>query len=292
MSLIIDGYNVLNVVGILGRGIGPGGLHQSRLALLNFLAESLAPEEIPRTIVVFDAHNPPWGLPRSTHHRGIQVCFASQYEEADDLIEELIGAECAPRRLTVVSSDHRIQRAAKRRKAHAVDSDVWYAELLRSRAERLRTAPALPAKPPVPLLAEDVNYWMRQFGGESALMDFLKTELTDFDLPTDSDFRKPGDISSEAAAPKTEELDPVVKQRKSAKKSNKPTRATSCSEPKESEPSKKTTQESQEKTPQRKKVGRRRRRSESDSDKPRPTRFEDLSNPFPPGYGEDLLGEL
>ena len=30
MSLLIDGYNLLHAVGILGRGIGPGGLRTSR----------------------------------------------------------------------------------------------------------------------------------------------------------------------------------------------------------------------------------------------------------------------
>ena len=72
-------------------------------------------------------------------HRGITVRFAAQYEEADELIEELIRADSAPRRLVVVSSDHRIQRAARRRRAKAVDSDVWYAELVRARRERQRS---------------------------------------------------------------------------------------------------------------------------------------------------------
>ena len=57
---------------------------------MNFLAESIAPQEVSRTTVVFDAHDAPVGLPRSTNHRGILVRFASQYEEADDLIEELL----------------------------------------------------------------------------------------------------------------------------------------------------------------------------------------------------------
>ena len=134
MSLVIDGYNLMYVAGILGRGTGPGSLQRSRLALLNFLAASLDPRELPHTTVVFDSHDAPWGLPRSLQHRGITVRFAAQYEEADDLIEELIGTDSAPRRLVVVSSDHRIQRAARRRRAKAADSDVWYAELVRSAA--------------------------------------------------------------------------------------------------------------------------------------------------------------
>ena len=61
MPTIIDGYNLLHVVGLLSDTIGPGGLERSRLALLNFLAETLDPDEVPQTIVVFDAHNAPWG---------------------------------------------------------------------------------------------------------------------------------------------------------------------------------------------------------------------------------------
>ena len=183
MAILIDGYNLLHVSGIIGRGIGPGGLQQSRVAMLNFLAESLDPEELPRTTVVFDANDAPWGLPRQVVHRNITVRFAAQYEEADDLIEELIRADSSPRRLVVVSSDHRIQRAARRRRAKAVDSDVWYAELIRARRERQASSGQSPARPAVPLLEEDVNYWLRQFGGESALNQFVSGEFEDLDNP-------------------------------------------------------------------------------------------------------------
>ncbi len=176
MPLLIDGYNLLSAVGILGRGVGPGSLQRARLALLNFLAESLEPSEIPRTTVVFDAADPPPGLPRSVSHRGLTVRFASQYEDADALIEELIRADSAPRRLTVVSSDHRLQRAARRRKAKFIDSDAWYARIVRQRRERRESTPETPAKPPVPLLEEDVDYWIRQFGGQSILAGLIEEE--------------------------------------------------------------------------------------------------------------------
>ena len=104
MSLLIDGYNLLNSVGIVGRGAGASSLERSRMALLNFLAESLDPEEVPRTTVVFDAARAPPGLPKVVEHRGLTVRFARGYEDADALIEELIRAETAPRKLTVVSS--------------------------------------------------------------------------------------------------------------------------------------------------------------------------------------------
>ena len=225
--LLIDGYNLLHVSGIIGRGRGPGGFERSRLALLNFLAESLDPAELPRTTVVFDAKNAPWGVPRIVQHRGITVRFAAEYEAADDLLEELIRADCSPRQLVVVSSDHRIQRAAHRRKAQAVDSDVWYAELIRLRRERQELDADAPTRPAVPLLAEDVDYWLRQFGGESVLTELLRRE-SEQQAPTEAS-KQPAD---EPSSP-----------------------------------------------------------DEPDSDKPPSGQFEDIENPFPPGYGEDLLGD-
>ncbi len=179
MPLLIDGYNVLHVVGIIGRSVGPDSLQNARLALLNFLAESLPPDEVSQTTVVFDARRPPSGLPRSLKHRGITVHFASQYEDADSQIEELISDNSSPRRLTVVSSDHRIQRAARRRKARAVDAEAWYAEIVRQRQERVHKAADTSARPPVPLLEEDVEYWIRQFGGETLLDELTEIEKSE-----------------------------------------------------------------------------------------------------------------
>ena len=179
MSLLIDGYNLLYAAGIVGRGTGPGGRERSRMALLNFLAESLDPEEIARTTVVFDAAQAPPGLPREWKHRGILVRFSAGYEDADALLEELIRADSAPRRLTVVSSDHRIQRAARRRKARAVDSDVWYAEILHRRSDRQHHKPVQPARPAVPLSEKEVQQWLDRFGGEESLARLTEEQLTD-----------------------------------------------------------------------------------------------------------------
>ncbi len=186
MPFLIDGYNVLHVVGIIGRGVGPDSLQNARSALLNFLAESLPPDEVLQTTVVFDARRPPPGLPRSLKHRGITVHFASQYEDADSQIEELILAHSSPRRLTVVSSDHRIQRAARRRKARAVDAEVWYAEVVRQRQERRKKATETSARPPVPLLEEDVEYWIRQFGGKTLLDELTEIEESENENTTES----------------------------------------------------------------------------------------------------------
>ncbi|HET6883054.1 MAG TPA: NYN domain-containing protein [Pirellulales bacterium] len=170
MSLLIDGYNLMYAAGILGHGVGPGGLERSRLALLNFVAESLDEHQRATTTIVFDARNAPPGLPSTLLHRGVTVQFAAAYETADALIEELIRSDSAPRRLTVVSSDHQVQRAAHRRRAKAIDSDQWYAQILRQRAVRHAASPAAFVKP-VEATAGDVEYWLSQFDDEAEQPD-------------------------------------------------------------------------------------------------------------------------
>ncbi|MEK6248950.1 MAG: NYN domain-containing protein [Planctomycetales bacterium] len=180
--LIIDGYNLINAVGLIPEGVGPGTLEQSRQALLNFLAETLAGETLTNTTVVFDAgEDAPKGLPREIRHRGIQVFFASNYDDADELIEELIQANSAPRRLTVVSSDHRLQRAARRRRAQAIDSDRWYSELIQQRHVK-RTHPSRTEKPAQPQSEKEINYWLEKF----------QPGATDQDLQSDSNPFPPG----------------------------------------------------------------------------------------------------
>ncbi len=147
------------------------------MGLLNFLAESLTPREIARTTVVFDAKDAPWGAPNTLEHRGITVLFAARWPDADCLIEELIRDNSSPKRLTVVSSDNRLKRTARRRKAKPVDSDLWYKQLVQKRIARRQTVSAAPRRPSVPLLAEDVQYWVRQFGGHSELEQWMKQEL-------------------------------------------------------------------------------------------------------------------
>ncbi len=167
MSLIIDGYNLLNVAGCFGHGRGPGGLKRAREAMLNLLAESIPADEVPRTIVVFDASESPWGSASATMHKGLSVRFAAKDSDADSLIEELIAADSAPRRLTVVSSDHRLQRAAHRRKATAIDSDQWFAQLMRDRHEQHAADPAPNLKPEGPFSPGEVEYWLKIFGAGS-----------------------------------------------------------------------------------------------------------------------------
>jgi predicted RNA-binding protein with PIN domain len=164
---LIDGYNLLHVTGIVGRGKELTELHRSREALLRFLSASIEPAERTQTTIVFDAAGAPPGLPQTLMHDSMTVHFARDYADADAMIEDLVAAHHTPRSLVVVSSDHRIQRAARRRRAKAVDSDRWYAELWAARHRRGQPPLDVPQKPGSELTAADVSYWLKQFA-ESA----------------------------------------------------------------------------------------------------------------------------
>jgi predicted RNA-binding protein with PIN domain len=133
--ILIDGYNLLHASGVFGSG-GRTPLESSREALLDWLGDILSEGERQRTTIVFDARQAPPGLSRSAEKHGLTVRFAPRGSEADDLLEQLIGQHPHPRALTVVSSDHRLQRAARRRRAAAIDSDRWVKDIRRRPVER------------------------------------------------------------------------------------------------------------------------------------------------------------
>lgn len=186
MSLLIDGYNLLHVSGVFGRGTALTELHRSREALLAYLSTALKLSERKHTTIVFDAAGAPPGLPQSFAYESMNVQFARDPGNADELLEKLIVAHDAPRKLVVVSSDHRVQRAAKRRRATAIDSDRWWAELAIARRERDSPASTSPAKPTANLSAGEVDYWVSQFI-DAPIAESSSQEQP----PRDSDFDNP-----------------------------------------------------------------------------------------------------
>ena len=159
MRILIDGYNLLHAAGVFGETRGPGGFEASRRALLEALARLLG-DARDKATVVFDATDAPPGLPARSLHDGIQVVFARDYPSADALIEDMIEAHNAPTSLTVVSADNRVIAAARRRRATAVPSGEWFAEL-RAAA---RQSPQPETKPPPPENDFEVERWLREFG--------------------------------------------------------------------------------------------------------------------------------
>jgi predicted RNA-binding protein with PIN domain len=162
MALLIDGYNLLHVSDVFA-GDGPGTeLHRARIALLAFLAASIDSRERNQTTIVFDAAGAPPGLPRTISHEGMTVHFARRHSDADEMIEELLEQCAAPRALVVVSSDHRVQRAARRVGATFTDSEQWLAELKAARRQRPEIGRAR-AELDDKSTADEIAYWVDEF---------------------------------------------------------------------------------------------------------------------------------
>jgi predicted RNA-binding protein with PIN domain len=162
---LIDGYNLLHASGVFGER-GRTSLEGSREALLDWLAEFLTPGQRRRTTIVFDARCAPPGLPRYGEKHGLQIRFAPRGREADDVLEELIAEHSAPRSVVVVSSDHRVQRAARRRRASAVDSDQWVRQLKHAERGPARASDQADDLGAERLTGDELQAWLDEFSAD------------------------------------------------------------------------------------------------------------------------------
>jgi uncharacterized protein len=159
MRYLIDGYNLLHAMGLLLGKVGPHGLEKARLALLGRLHGRYGPDA-GRVTVVFDASRAPPGAEAEQDYHGVRVRFALR-EEADDVIEELIRRDSTPRRLTIVSDDHRLQNAGRRRQCPVLGCLDFLDELARPRPAPAGR-PEAPAKPD-DVSRDDLQRWLRAF---------------------------------------------------------------------------------------------------------------------------------
>jgi uncharacterized protein len=172
---IIDGYNLMHSVGYARERYGQGGLERSRNRLLRFLINRLDLEERRRTTIVFDARTIPFEGVRHQKLDEMTILFNQAGSDADTLIEELILEHSAPKQLEVISGDRRLQKAIKRRKGIAVESED-FARMLRERESIVPGSSQDVDSPPdsreKPESAEpsksDTEYWMDVFGDVDA----------------------------------------------------------------------------------------------------------------------------
>ena len=160
MLYLIDGYNLLHAMGVLGGRVGPQGLAKARLSLLGLLRGALD-KEASSVTVVFDAAGAPPGATDDQEHQDIHVRFASEHPQADDLIESMIRETPTPKQLTVVSDDHRIQKAAQRARCLAVGCLDFLGELNEKRRQRRSSGSASPEK--TTATSKDIEEWTKEF---------------------------------------------------------------------------------------------------------------------------------
>ena len=93
----------------------------------------------------------------------VEVIFAGFHKDSDSVIEEKIKANTAPRRLTVVSSDRRLRKAAALRKATAVKSEDFWEEVLKE-LRRGKPRKKEPQAKREGLSEGETEQWMDLFG--------------------------------------------------------------------------------------------------------------------------------
>ncbi len=167
--LIIDGYNLIYAIGLLpaaGRNahFPPGKLEQSRTALIKILVKDLNQSVRKETIIVFDALEPPEFLPNSYRVEGMRIIFSRDYPDADTLIIEMIQKLQRGESAVLISSDHRIQAAARRKKISFFDSDKWYFGGLKIPESPQHCSDKSDEHKDEHLLSEpEIEYWLKYF---------------------------------------------------------------------------------------------------------------------------------
>ncbi len=165
--VIIDAYNVLNVDGVLPSHLAAPDLVQ----LVDLVLQSRYASR--RPVLVCDGHLSNSLRPRlaagaagkATQVRlnGVRVVFSGQGDEADDVIERLLAHHSGSSTLLLVSSDRRLQRAAKRSGGRYLESAAFLSDLAADVA-----APRVPGRPEfarkTPLSRGETAHWMQHFG--------------------------------------------------------------------------------------------------------------------------------
>ena len=118
--IIIDGHNLLHAIPKVDEAFGAISDVQLCHIIGSYLTLTGQKGEI-----IFDGIGPP----DKSGFDGIsnlEVFFAGARTDTDTVIEDKIIANSAPRRLRVVSSDRRLRKAARARKATSIKSEAFW----------------------------------------------------------------------------------------------------------------------------------------------------------------------
>ncbi len=156
MPLLIDGHNLIGQM----TGLSLEDEHDEVELILRL--RSYHAHAGRRITVIFD-HGLPGGASKLSTG-GVSVVFASCSTDADRLIVQRIRKNRHPRALTVVTSDHKVARAALDGGANVIASDVF--------ARQLETTATSPpngdAKQDDPNISQaEVVEWLHLFGQDA-----------------------------------------------------------------------------------------------------------------------------
>jgi predicted RNA-binding protein with PIN domain len=154
--LLVDVYNVLHTPGVLPPRLAGLEVHD----LLRLIRRSRHAGR--RITLVCDGHASN-GRAGSEVSDGATIRFSGSHQEADAVIEDMLSAASAARTWLVVSSDRRVQKAARRVRAAVLDSRTFLEQLVADESHRRRDG-LPPFATEVPLDRYAVAHWMEEFG--------------------------------------------------------------------------------------------------------------------------------
>lgn len=156
MPIIIDGYNLLWAITKPGEESEPitdVGLCRILGAYLKAVKE--------KGQIIFDGVGPP-DKSGFDNIRNLEVVFTGRATDADTVIEGKIRASTAPKRLTIVSSDQRLRKAGRTRKAVLIKSEMFWAEVLKQLRQKSKTEE--PVEKRMGLTEGETKQWLDYFG--------------------------------------------------------------------------------------------------------------------------------
>ena len=121
--VIIDGYNLLHCI----QKVAEGYESISDVQLCHIISRYLKLTG-EKGKIIFDGIGPV-NKSQLSGINNLEVFFTGLATDADTVIEDKIRASTAPRRLVIVSSDRRLQKAARARRAVFMKCEVFWAKL-------------------------------------------------------------------------------------------------------------------------------------------------------------------
>ncbi|MCI0362290.1 MAG: NYN domain-containing protein [Phycisphaerales bacterium] len=166
MPLLIDTYNVLHTVGVLPPDLAGIDLR----GLIDLLHNSrYGRDKI--TLACDGAPQPGDDQPKLPPESPFAIRYSGKGRSADDLISQIVHASSAPRKLTVVSSDHQVLRTARKRRCPTLSAQEFLGQLVNDAlAGHQQQAP--PAKPIAGQLSEkQIERWISVFKLDPQMLD-------------------------------------------------------------------------------------------------------------------------
>ncbi len=171
MPVVLDAYNVLHVTGVLPPDLA--GLDPLDLAKVvsnsRFRTDGvwMVFDGMPDNVVGPATRWLEDGRPAPVRHEATIMHFSGPRSSADAVISELVEQSTAPPRLTIVSSDHAVQRHARRRKCRVMESAEFLRLIVVDHQQGGARDPVA-FRPIAPLSKAQVEAWLKWFGYNDA----------------------------------------------------------------------------------------------------------------------------